>query len=328
MMRTWIGRLAFISVTITLAACADHRKWHMHGADELPEEQLSESRFYINGNPVPLSGEEIIKIRKNKNQLNKLIDDLINVEESAEQIPNRNIQLELVSSIFDNNRAMEKGFHREKIDPRILKRVRGIGGFQTRILLHYFLSCSFDELKALEELKVVGKIKKWIYDQEAERVNFEYNGKIKIDKDAEKGSGFVFWQAEAQDCNGIIHDYKFHIAVDSSYELWKNLIDKGPKMKFGEPVDSMIPQEERDRNIVDDRRFDYKLHATGTNIHVLTVFLDNELVDKSDEIYMSDEKSCIDVFFKGDPPATELPDQVGYCMGRCDHPPVINTNGD
>ena len=56
-----------------------------------------------------------------------------------------------------------------------------------------------------------------------------------------------------------------------------------------------------------------------------------ELIGKGhpdyDLYYTTTENSCVDIMFKGDPPSTQLPPQVEYCMGRCESPPIVNSGG-
>ena len=39
-------------------------------------------------------------------------------------------------------------------------------------------------------------------------------------------------------------------------------------------------------------------------------------------------ESCVDLMFKGYPPAEYLPVQREYCLGRCAHPVIVNSGGD
>lgn len=309
MTRFWVKKIIVILGIIALSACADYKKWHKD--DDPPRVQFADSQFYIDGEFIELSGRGILRIRQNSDRLNKNISSLVGIKSPFSKPEKRDRLRELIKSLDTGD-----GF-----DGFVPKRLRGIGGFQGRLLLKYFLVCTDDELRSLGRLKVIGKIKKWIYDQKATVNNEKYK-----EEDEALGSGYIFWHAKADDCKGIEHDYKFHIAVDKAYQLKKNLEKEGYGLNFGD-LDMEMPQKEIDRIKYEERRFDYKLHAKGTGIHILTVFLDNKLVHKSDPIYESDKESCIDVFFAGEPPAYELPDQEGYCMGRCDDPPVINTSG-
>lgn len=318
-MRTWIMRITAFFLIVGLSACSSLEEWHeeQHKRDGVGG---SERRLYINGATVPSTGKEILDLKNNnREEFNKLVDDLIGIKESEDKIDNRDEELKRFSMLFYNDKSYRKSSIRREFEDRIENRISGIGGFSVRLFIHYFFVCSDDELRSLGTLKVVGKIENWLYDQRAAVTTDGVYG--------EKGSGLIFWRAEAKDCKGIMHDYEFHIAVDEAYELWENLA-KGPKLKFAsESINEMIPDAERLKNIEENRRFDYKLHASGKNIKILSVLLDNKIVSNGDPIYTSDDDSCIDVFFEGKIDSTTLPDQSDYCMGRCDKPPIINTGG-
>ena len=317
MIRSWISRIVAVLVILSLSACSLLEKWH-DKQHRLDRADPFERRIYVNGKLVPGTGEDILFLKKNDpEEFNRIIDDLIGVDESINLIDNRDEKLKQFVRLFDSNRRSEFNSDIGEFNQEIKDRVSGSGGFIVRLFLYYFLVCDEDELRSLGSLKVIGKIDKWVYDQKATLHSKEKMG--------DRGSGYIFWQVEAKDCKGVKHDYKFHIAVDEGYELWANLAEDFDLFFDYEDIDNMIPKDEIERNIEEERRFDYKLHAKGSSIHVLTVFLDNELVDDSDPIYRRDETSCIDLFFEGDIGATELPDQSDYCMGRCDKPPIINT---
>jgi hypothetical protein len=76
----------------------------------------------------------------------------------------------------------------------------------------------------------------------------------------------------------------------------------------------------------------YKLNAKGTGIVVRHVYrkVDSdpiELLPPTDPRYASTAESCIDLLFNPYPPETELPPQIGYCLGRCEQPAILNTGG-
>ena len=345
MFNTSITRLLALSAVLVVSACAG---WEERG-DPKPKPPLSdppftrvtedpylatphESRFYINGVPVPLNGQDLAAIKQNPIERERFIDRLIDVDDSIEKIPDRDDFLIDLSNVFkedDNDKIEKRIYSRDPESKSVYKRraqerVSGLGGFQSRLLLYYMLKCTPTQLADLGEVRVYGKIKRWIYDQKAKPPTYKKSKKRK-----KKGSGYIFWHAMADECDGTPHDFKFHIALDNGYDLLRNIATEKYHLDFGdEEINNMIPQEERDILIRDERQFNYKLHAQGRRIYILTVFLDNDLVDAEDPIYNSDRYSCIDIFFEYEPPANELPEQFGYCMGRCDHPPILNTSGD
>jgi hypothetical protein len=89
-----------------------------------------------------------------------------------------------------------------------------------------------------------------------------------------------------------------------------------------------FPQPAIDPNNPDGiwkRELDHKLFAKGTGIVVLGVIKNGVLLDQTNYRYTSTAASCIDLMFKGYPPESELPPQPAYCLGRCDHPQIVNT---
>lgn len=75
------------------------------------------------------------------------------------------------------------------------------------------------------------------------------------------------------------------------------------------------------------RDLKYKLFAKGEGIVVLGVRKDDVLLPRSDDLYQSTSESCIDWMFKNHPPAHYggLPRIFERCLGRCDHPALMNT---
>ncbi|MGH1480205.1 MAG: hypothetical protein ACRBM6_16030 [Geminicoccales bacterium] len=97
------------------------------------------------------------------------------------------------------------------------------------------------------------------------------------------------------------------------------------------PRHSLDPGDERS---IWFRCLDYKLVAKGCSIEIENVFKQvdcDEIIRLSESdypwFYTSTEQSCVDIMFKGYPPAAQLPTQAEYCLGRCVHPPIINSGG-
>lgn len=83
------------------------------------------------------------------------------------------------------------------------------------------------------------------------------------------------------------------------------------------------------------RGLDHKLYAKFNDIKVRNIYHkvttagsapDNEYVrlDDNNILYQATPNSCIDLMFKGYPPAVEIPD-IGFCLGRCAHPMLYNS---
>lgn len=85
--------------------------------------------------------------------------------------------------------------------------------------------------------------------------------------------------------------------------------------------------DETNKDGIWKRGLDHKLWAKGTGIVVVGVIRNGVLLSPDHHpLYVSNEDSCIDLMFAGYPPVSELPPQPGYCLGRCEHPEVVNTH--
>jgi len=80
------------------------------------------------------------------------------------------------------------------------------------------------------------------------------------------------------------------------------------------------------------RGLDHKLWAQGREIVVHDIFrkvgnLPTKRLPDSHEFYRPCKESCIDMMTRGFPPAyrIEFPEQSGYCLGRCQHPNIMNS---
>ena len=294
-MKSIVLKIIVVALTVfTLASCAKMKKWDDDVATPPVKKQFYDTRFYLNG--LALNGPRILELRRHPEDLNETVRFLVGKDEDLAR-PEKRGRLKELLAVLDRGQGFA-GF----VPPKL----RGLEGFQTRLALRYAVECTDNQLKSLGDLNLVGKIEKWIYEKE-------------------RRSGYIYWEAKAPNCDGVEQNYRFHVAVDGSYVEHKNLA-KGYELYFPK-LGMELPEEERQRIRDQKRRFDYKLHAEGESIVVLTAFVNHQLVDASDPIYERTEDSCIDVLFRGRPPATELPKQEWYCMGRCDNPPLINTGG-
>ncbi len=212
----------------------------------------------------------------------------------------------------DEGRASAKRLLK-RIEDRSLKGeevpedLRGIGGFHARLLVKSALSTR-DELLTQN---LSGKIRRYIFNEENDagylevdtRVETLVNGvKVKTDK--------YFWS----------------IAVlPGTYRVIKK-DNRDPNDPFPGtvplPPDALDP--DNPRGII-QRGLDHKLFAKGRGIVVLAVTKNGDLLPAEDPVYQSDDESCVDILFNGEPPANRLPNQSAYCLGRCDDPLIVNT---
>lgn len=295
MIKSSIKIFVISTIAIVAAGCADFKSWHKNKHDDgTPSKQFYDTRLYLinDGDEIALNKETIENLRDNPEELDYFVSLIVGEEEPLSKRENR-------ARLRDLVRRLNGGSGFEGFVPDNLK---GIGGIQALWTLDYLL-CS----DAISDLNVVGKIDKWIYDDE-------------------RSSGYIYWSAKRTDCSGVDRRYEFHIAVDGSYVKHPNEAEGYFDLLFPD-LKMEIPYDERKRIRKQKRHFDYKLHAEGSSVIVLSSFIDGNLVASSNPIYISTKDTCIDVLFREDPPSTQLPVQEWYCMGRCNHPPLINTGG-
>lgn len=174
--------------------------------------------------------------------------------------------------------------------------LRGIGGF----IVGQFLLSVLDEdglLKKQGETVVLsGKIRDYIFEKDPQNDRIG-RGHLSVDmcvKNIDLGlQQFFHWDIEVN--------------------------DKGFEVREESPPESTRP-------------LDHKLAAKGQVIQVEHVYVRGGTVtrltriDDSDDVYQTTPASCVDLFTEGVPPETygELVENA-FCMGRCDHPLIVNT---
>jgi hypothetical protein len=133
--------------------------------------------------------------------------------------------------------------------------------------------------------------------------------------------------------------YKWKIRVDptTANSTGFIVVDRvaGPQ-----PFPNTISFTREMKQRVDSLGFMKKLWVKGTNIVVEEVRRDQnynasnpnfQLLPPNNpnyaKLYQTDASSCIDMMFVGDPPSTmaDLQAPPFYCLGRCDHPFIVNT---
>ena len=188
---------------------------------------------------------------------------------------------------------------------------RGIGGFGVGLLAKAYF---FGEVH-----KVQGKIRDYVYDEGAKSGHLAVDVRtLTFASVKDRDSGKPPTKTE------LLH---WDIDVEGVYEVHSRGLD------FLDPfpdVDLTLPGYAIAGIWIRDLR--YKLHAKGTGIKVRHIYrkVDDgpiELLPAADPLYASTGDSCIDLLFNPYPPELELPPQIGYCLGRCEHPAILNTGG-
>ena len=219
---------------------------------------------------------------------------------------------------------------------KVPKALQGIGGLSTTLLLQKLLLFKKDKegnnvkdkdgnnIPSADKV-LYGKIRDYTYDKKEERGHLSVD--VCIDRKEfvkvnENRKEFYHWDIEIE--NGfrqMKRDEPSNPDVETTYN--------NPFPGFNLPKIAIDPADPRS---IWRRGLDYKLYARGKGIKVRHIYYrrvsDPELerLPVGHQFYESTTASCVDLFTEGPPPGTfaELTDN-GYCLGRCPHPPIINS---
>jgi hypothetical protein len=211
------------------------------------------------------------------------------------------------------------------------EQLQGIGGFSTVLLLKKLLRS--DDEPIADEV-VYGKIRDYTFVEGT--VEGTGSGHMSVDMCIDRREfvplgedrrEFYHWDIE------ILED-GFTVAerVDPS--------DPADPGQYNNPFPTLnfpLPEQATDPanpGSIWRRGLDHKLHAKGESIRVRHIYhrrlTDPDLMRLPDghHFYNSTPESCVDLFTEGPPPGTfgELVDN-DYCLGRCEHPNIVNTGG-
>jgi hypothetical protein len=170
-----------------------------------------------------------------------------------------------------------------------------------------------------QALRVRGRIRDYVYVEDTQ------SGHLAVDVTTEffasakdRDSGQPPLQTE------LLH---WDIEVENAYQVHPrglDFLDPFPQVDLKLPGYAIASIWNRDLR--------YKLHAKGRGIIVRHIYrkVDNgplERVPSADPRYARTDEACIDLLLHPYPPETELPAQIGYCLGRCEQAAVVNTGG-
>lgn len=199
------------------------------------------------------------------------------------------------------------------LDTDVPDAMRGIGGFSTTLFLK--------KLILGVHQTVYGKIRDYIF------VDRTKSGHLSVDMCIDR-SEFYHWDIEIANGGFGVHLRKGD-PDDPNDPYYPD--NPFPNVDLDLPEGATDPDEPTSIWV---RGLDHKLHARGKSIEVRHIYhrslSDPDLtrLDDNHHLYMSTEASCVDLFTQGRPPATfgELTDS-DYCLGRCEHPAIVNTGG-
>jgi hypothetical protein len=239
------------------------------------------------------------------------VEEFLGARDQAEELLNGLLELDVVGQrdqLINLLEGIDRGDATQEDIPDALS---GIGGFSTLLALRAYL---FNEAH-----RVQGKIRDYVY------VDSDKSGHLAVDVRTE-----FFASAKDRDSGELpIRTELLHwdIDVEGVYKIHQrgfDFLNPFPQVDLVLPGNAIAGIWARDLK--------YKLHARGIGIKVRHVYrkIDDGLITRlpsTDFRYASTDASCIDLLFHPYPPETELPPQIGYCLGRCDHPAIINTGG-
>jgi hypothetical protein len=256
---------------------------------------LGQERFF--DFPLSIDGRTVEEFLANRAQAGEVLNGLLEMN----VVDQRDQAIDLLERI-DQNLATQQ---------EVPVALRGIGGFGTLLAARaYFFN---------EAHRVQGRIRDYIYVEDGQSghlavdVRTEFFSSVK-DRDSGKPPNkteLLHWDI---DVAGI---YQIH-------QRGTDFLNPFPQVALDLPGYAIFGIWARDLK--------YKLHAKGTGITVRHVYrkIDGDpivLLPSTDPRYDSTDASCIDLLFNPYPPEIELPPQIGYCLGRCDHPAIVNTGG-
>lgn len=260
----------------------------------------------IDGKPVEASNKGILLA-----SLQKVLDE--QKEKDFKDINLNNINLKNPNDLkrLDNFfKKIETGTTTGMV-PQIFQGLEGIATIM-----------AFKTIALNANVKIKGKIRGYVFDR-AKR-----NGHLSVDMRIDYFDGSI--------PNDLIKTEILHWDIKVNDNTYKVIPREDNNFDDPFPGTIALPAPKKDPSNPDSiwaRGLDHKLFAKGTNIEVLHVYrtIDDGPIERLDSVdyasyYESTTESCIDIMFAGYPPAIVLPPQIGYCLGRCKHPYIINSN--
>lgn len=221
----------------------------------------------------------------------------------------KSIENEESTSIEDKKFIISRDFPRQQLKDRL----HSIGGFYAILALRAYVECVVIRGNRLKpgEQKIFGTIVDYAFN--------ESDAKAHIDLVANH-------ELTCRKVKVLDDTYTIHMSIapyDESVE--ENGMKKHKRRKNGSfpGINGFLPNDPE--VLANLRKMEYKLHAKGRSVDVIAAFKNGNILPKEHPIYEKTESNCVDIFFEKDPDPFELPSQHEYCMGRCKHPPLINT---
>ena len=226
--------------------------------------------------------------------------------------------------------------------------LQGIGGLSTTLLLERLLPLDGNPLG---NRVLSGKIRDYAFDEEASRGHISVDTCIDVAGAAAPGTlegEFVHWDIDiAKD--GFVVDERVEptppLPADNDFDPNDHVFpaDPFPGISLAFPASALDPSNSGG---IWQRGLDHKLHASKEVMTVTDVYyrklvgtpdevtlrrLPDTTEPNTDERYINNADSCVDLLTRGRPPGTfaelaKLHEQGnGYCLGRCTGTPIVNS---
>jgi hypothetical protein len=247
--------------------------------------------------PLAVEGSTVQGLLENRDRTEEILNALLDFD----VVEQRSRLVRLLEGIDAGTLAQEE----------VPVALSGLGGFGAVLLAR---SYAFNEVH-----EVHGKIRDYVYDEGSKSGHLAVDVRTRFFasvKDRDSGKPPIRTE--------LLH---WDVDVDGVYEVHARGLDflnPFPDVALALPGYAIASIWNRDLR--------YKLHAKGTGIVVRHVYrkIDDgpiHLLPTTDPRYVSTAASCIDLLLHPYPPELELPPQIGYCLGRCEHPAILNTGG-
>ena len=317
MRRCWTVSIVAVVAILGLSACAEFSFHRSKATTQPPSSNLGGLAVVVNGAPIGELLADPVELRKVLTDLE--LDDLALVDDRGKlsEVGRKNVQDLLDRIKSRGNDPKDKGeteYLRATDDVR--RSLLGVGGFSVVQLLEALLASGVER-----QVFLSGGIKDYIFDKDTKSGHLAVDTRIKI---YETSESFIKGVPDR------VERYHWDIEVEGIYEVQEHSgNDLDPFPGTAQYPDGVEFTKYTLREIK-RRGLKYKLFAKGEKIkvrNVYEIFEDGSvtLLPKEHIFYTSTEESCIDIMFDRFPPAVDLPPQRGYCLGRCDHPQVVNT---
>jgi len=301
MKHQWFNRIAVVITIFGLSACVQAQREDMAAArvatPEPPlvtEEEYKPLDLMVGMDPVALAIED-------RERALDTLNDILLGEDSSRRFNDDELAALLEQAQSDEVTAADL---RAALDGN--DALSGIAGYSVLQFLHAYVTG--------ERQPVRGKIRKYYFNDE------QKGGYLEVDTEVDTVQG-----------GSVVKTDKYFWAIAIRPDTYRVVDRVGPPSTDPFPNTVLFPPELLDETSDESiwgRNLDQKLFGQGTGVVVVGVKKNDVLLDPTTHpFYESTAASCVDLMFWGYPPRSELPQQRFYCMGRCSHPPVLNTGG-